>query len=457
MRVAYCVLRRGFALVRVIVLCAVLAACSSSDLASPSATAAPAKVMSPEQVLATTASTDCSGDAEPILVAPGWKVAWQKVFDNRIARPPVVDGSQMILVERSDARPATLKDTFLALDPQAGNLLWRVTDASNPVPYIARHMLSIKSSMKYWLLFIQYVNPDAQSTPPVVQYELVIDRQSGKVVFDSGLNVSGSASSLALTDEMLIDYYDGRGGVFAGPLLRRVDLPNGTPRWTNRWDARDSNGMFAINDSLLVFYQDGVHRYNALDGTLEITASLGIFPISNDVILQDNLAVARSQNLLDPTRTGLAVFDWQAFVQRWFVPVTYRYQQDSNAFWGDIPSITVTSDSVYLLDKQDNLLRLDLHTGEQLWQAASPGPQAMSRPVVMQDLVYALFADGTIRVFSVADGSPVGVVTRTPLWYRQSSDETRDFHDLIGGLGVADDMLIVTTGCRNVFALQREP
>ncbi len=464
MRIAYYVPRGGFALVRMIVLWAALAACSNSKLTSPSpqptaspVAASPTKVLSVEQILATTTSTDCSGDTEPIMVAPSWKLKWQKTFDNRIARPPTVDGSQMILVERADARPATMQDTLLAIDPQTGNLLWKIVDASNPVSYKARHVLSIKSSPKYWLLLIQYVKPDNMDTPNPVQYELVVDRQSGKVIYDSGANISGSASNLVIADDMLIDYYEGGQGVFASPFLRRIDLPNGTIDWMNRWDSRDSRGMFAINDSLLVFYHDTVHRYNAIDGTLGITASLGIYPIDNDVIIQDNLAVARSEYGLDPTLEGLAVFDLQAFARKWFVPVTYRYQKGSNAFWGDIPSITVTSDSVYLFDEQDTLLRFDLQTGQQLWKTSSPGPQAMSRPVVMQGLVYVLFADGTVRAFSEADGSPVSVVARTPLWYWKDTDETREWLDLIGGLDVADNMLIVTTGCRNVFALQRAP
>ena len=225
----------------------------------------------------------------------------------------------------------------------------------------------------------------------------------------------------------------------------------------NRWDERDSNGIFVVNDALLVFYRDSVHQYNPVDDTLGITASLGIYPIDNDVVIQDNSAVARSENLMHPDLEGLAVFDLQAFAQKWFVPITYRYQKGSNAFWGDIPSITVSSDSIYLFDKQDTLLRIDLQTGKQLWQTASPGPQAMSRPVVMQDLVYALFADGTIRAFSVTDGHSVVAVARTPLWYWKDTDETREFLDLVGGLDVAGDTLIVTTGCRNVFALQRGP
>ena len=223
-------MRKVYCVMCLIMLCAILAACSDSKVASPPprstaspAAVSPTKAINADQIVSATASTDCTGDAEQVAVAPGWKLAWQKTFDNRIARPPVVDGSQMILVERADARPATMRDTFWAMDSRNGNVLWKIADASNPISYKARHVLSIKSSPKYWLLLIQYVDPNAQSTPPVVQYELVIDRQSGKVVFDSGLNVSGSASNLALTDDMLIDYYDGRGGVFAGPFLRRID------------------------------------------------------------------------------------------------------------------------------------------------------------------------------------------------------------------------------------------
>jgi hypothetical protein len=69
--------------------------------------------------------------------------------------------------------------------------------------------------------------------------------------------------------------------------------------------------------------------------------------------------------------------------------------------------------------------------------------------------VYGLFADGAVRAFSVADGSPIGVVTQIPIWYRKSSDEIREFLSLDGGLGVSGDTLIVTTGCRSVYAIQR--
>ncbi len=392
------------------------------------------------------------------MIASGWKLAWQKVFDDRIARPPTVDGSQMLLVERADARPATLQDTFLAIDPRSGNLMWKIADASNPVPHKARYMLSIKSSPKYWLLLVQYVKPDGQSTPNPVQYELVVDRQSGRVVFDSGVSASGSAGAIAISDDALFDYYDGgQGGVFVGLVMRRVDLPAGTTRWMAPWDLRGPRGLFMVNDQLINFYETEVQHYNPIDGKLIKTAELDILPIYNDIFIQDQIAVARSESLAHPEKQGIQTFDLQNFTRKWFTKVSYRYQRDSNAFWGEIPSITVTPDSIYVFNARDTLLRLDLKTGNTLWATPSLGPEAMSRPVVMNGQAYGLFADGTIRAFSVADGSPVGIVARTPLWYWGGPDETRDFLDLIGGLGVADNTLIVTTGCRNVFALQREP
>ena len=78
----------------------------------------------------------------------------------------------------------------------------------------------------------------------------------------------------------------------------------------------------------------------------------------------------------------------------------------------------------------------------------------MSRPVVVHGLVYGFFADGTVRAFSEADGTSLGIAMKVPLWYRKWTDPD-EFLDLVGGLGVAGDTLIVTTGCRSVYAIQR--
>jgi outer membrane protein assembly factor BamB len=258
---------------------------------------------------------------------------------------------------------------------------------------------------------------------------------------------------MAISDDALYDSFSASQDMFGSPTLRRVDLPAGATRWTLPWDSRGSNGLSIFNNRLINFFENEVRQYSTLDGTPVATAEMGIYPIYSDVLIQDQTVVARSQNLLHPEKEGVQTFDLRDLTQKWFVEISYRHQKGSNAFWGDLPSIYVTPDSIYLFDKQDNLLRLDLQTGNTIWSTASPGPQAMSRPVVMNDQVYALFADGTVRSFSEEDGAPKGVVVRTPIWYRKDTDN-KAFRDLVGGLGVAGDKLIVTTGCRNVFAIQ---
>lgn len=78
----------------------------------------------------------------------------------------------------------------------------------------------------------------------------------------------------------------------------------------------------------------------------------------------------------------------------------------------------------------------------------------MSRPVAMQGVVYGFYADGTLRAFAEAGGAPMGVVIQVPLWYWTGTDN-KEWRDLVGGLGVTGDTLVLTTGCRSVYAVQQ--
>jgi outer membrane protein assembly factor BamB len=182
------------------------------------------------------------------------------------------------------------------------------------------------------------------------------------------------------------------------------------------------------------------------------TATLGATPIIGDVLIQDNLALVRSWYGYE----GVVSFDLETFELKWATAVPYLIENRSNTFLHGIPTMAVTPDSVYLFDAQDNLLRINLLTGKIIWTAPSSGVQAMSRPAANHGLVYGLFADGTLRAFSEVDGSSIGVVMKVPLWYWRSTD-TKEWRDLVGGLDIVDDTLIVTTGCHNVYAIQHEP
>jgi hypothetical protein len=378
---------------------------------------------------------------------------WQKVFDDPIARPPLVDGSQAVLVERADPDPRSMKDIALIVDVQSGAVQWKIVDAKQPIPFVSRQVEGVKASQKYWLFFIRYLKPEGMPNPPALQYELVVDKQSGHVVYDSGPNMTGSAMTTAISDEALFDNYGSEPGVFAYEYMRRVDLSFGAVRWMHVWDSRGTSEMFAVNGSLYVF-ADNIERYDLMDGKLTASTNFDLRPILGDLILKDQWVIMRSEDFMSPQKEGVDIFDMQSFSPLWHAHVDFLPDKGSNAFWGNIPSMTVTPDSIYLFDKQDTLLRLDLQTGKQNWQAPSPGPQAMSRPVAASGLVYGFFADGTVRAFSEADGTQLGIAMKVPLWYLTRTD-TREWRDLVGGLGVSGDTLIVTTGCRSVYAIQR--
>ncbi|MBI5567160.1 MAG: hypothetical protein HY870_19840 [Chloroflexi bacterium] len=247
------VMRGAWCVIRMIVVGAALSACSSSvALPTTQPGSTPSVVVSqtptPISVQPTLEpmGTVCSGDAEPPTVASGWRLLWQKVFEHPIARPPVVDGGQMLLIERADARPKTLQDTILAVEPQTGGIQWNYSDAKDPIPHVARDVLSIQYSPKYWLLLLWYLNPEGAPNPLSMKYEIVVDRQSGKVIYDSGANATGSATTVAISDEALFDHYSNSGGVFAYEYMRRIDLSFGAVRWMQVWGARGSRGMAVV-------------------------------------------------------------------------------------------------------------------------------------------------------------------------------------------------------------------
>jgi hypothetical protein len=101
-------------------------------------------------------------------------------------------------------------------------------------------------------------------------------------------------------------------------------------------------------------------------------------------------------------------------------------------------------------------MRIDLLTGKVIWTTPSFGIEAMSRPMAMQGVVYGFYADGTLRAFTESNGSSMGTVMRVPLWYWKGTDN-KEWRDLVGGLGGAGDTLVLTTGCRTVYAIQRGP
>ncbi len=434
------------AFIALLLWCIGLTACAPLEA---SASVRPAIVASPEPsqtstlkptlVSADEVEAACVRDAQRPIIAPGWKLLWQQKFEQPIARPPMVDGPQMLLISRSYPDIHLPKDTVLAVNPQTSEVEWQLSDVSQPVAGLNMAVLGIQYSHKYWLLLVQYYDSTAH-------FELVIDRRSGTVIYDSGVLIDAPVSGTTISDDVLLGRY-GYG------YMRRIDLPAGTVRWTYPWkgESRGLSGVFVVNNWLYAFdYWGMVTRYDPENATGQESTSFGVVPLShNDVYIHDGSAIVRSQE-------SVIRFNLQTLSPMWTSAFSHSIGGDSNAFWGDPPSMTVSADSIYLFDAQGNLMKVDLVTGRTVWTVPAPGPEAMARPVVMQGRVYGFFSDGSVRAFSEADGRSAGIVMTIPLWYHRYDAPTQ-FRDLVGGLGVSGETLIVTTGCRTVYAIQRAP
>lgn len=427
---------RKIGLILAFALCVELAACSISNM----------QVRNPSQFqvpkTAAASNQDCAGDTVSPSLAPGWNLRWQRTFEHAIARPPIVSGSQILLIERADPTAMALKDTIVVLDPLTGSTQWQFAGITDTLSYNARKVTNIYPSTKYWFAVVQYASDEFSNS---FDDELVLERQSAHVIYDNRVALSGGWKTI-ISDEAL---YDDNGYGY----MRRFDLPSGTLRWERPWaNTNGARGLFPANSWLYYFnYNENVYRYDPLSGQRVATATLGLSPQQRDTQIVDQLALMRSWD------NKVGVFDLESLLPRWVTEVSDRADKGSNAFLQNAPtisSIAYTPTALYLFDANNNLLRLDLTTGQVVWRTPIEGVEPMSRPAVAQGLVYGFFFDGTLRVFSESNGQPAGIVMQVPLWYLPD-DKPGEFLDLYGGLSVAGDIVIVTTGCRSVYAIQR--
>ncbi len=413
---------------------ALLAGCTipASSIRNVQATFTPTHI---PEITPSASDGNCLGDSNQPNIASGWKLLWQKTFELPIARPPVANGTQLFVLERSDV-PSTgipYSDTLWALNSETSDVQWKFGESQTP-----RQVMLFKLSPKYVASVIRKLT-DSDS-PPIRESTTIIERESGRILL-SDLEIPE-----ALSDEAL--YYRS-----FGRALNRIDLPTGAVRWYTR-DAAESVGyLFADhNDLYAIGYDGNVYHYNATTGNRIASGTLGPIPAAGDLVVRGELAIVRSWHGFE----GVTAFDLHTLKLRWATPVSYLFFRKSNAFGRDWPTFSATPEAVYLYDTQNRLLRIDLKTGQILWSTSSVGVQPMSAPVAVEDMLYGLFADGTVRAFSVTDGSSIGIVMKVPLWYWQWTDDAQDWRDRFGGLAQVGNTLIVTTGCRSVYSIQRD-
>ncbi len=432
-----------------IALCIQLVACAdtrTSFTTQPTSAAGnyaqPQVLSSPKPLEGTSnaSSAMCNGDTTPPILFSGWKLIWQRAFDQPIARPPEIGDAQLILIERADPFPGEFRDTLWLLDPRTGATRWRFYDDTEDAARPVRWIRSLRTSPKYIALHIQHQDEGLFSSNPPLGYLVILDRASGHLIYKTQTDIR----EMTISNDAL--YYRGGDG-----YLRRIDLPTSIERWRQSGSSHTLERLFNIDPWLYSIGDDqSIHQYDSLDGSQIATATLELVPNLADALVQNQSVSVRSSYGYQ----RVALFDLEHFISKWNIQVSYRDVKRSNAFGGYIPSMALTTDSIYLFDAQDRLLRIGLSTGNIIWSTPSPGYEAMSRPVIADSSLYVLFADGTLQAISKADGSRAGIVMKAPLWYRIQGSSIPE-RDVVGGVGAAGDVLIITTGCRSVYAIQR--
>ncbi len=114
---------------------------------------------------------------------------------------------------------------------------------------------------------------------------------------------------------------------------------------------------------------------------------------------------------------------------------------------------TVSEGRAFVTDSEDILYALDAATGELLWDFQPAAPDFFTikgggQPLVVGEMVYCGFADGTLRAFLADSGDEA--------WVADLGDETEEFGDVDVPIFLDGDRLIATSHAGGVYAIERE-
>lgn len=379
---------------------------------------------------------ECAGDEQAPKLSPGWRLIWQHTFDNPLALPPIIDGSQVALLERVDPIPNQYKDVVWMLDAATPAMQWRFDSSA------ALDLTDHWSELTAWSP--KYFAIDVNDAHAPRQFVIVFDRITGRVVYQAQMQ----ALEMAISDDALFFRSGER-------RLYRFDLPSGKQRWKDsRTDLKQ--GLHPAGEWLYAFVGRispqrslNILKYDADSGAL--VNSVEVAPVS-EVMAKDSKGVGRS------SIGTIAFYDLSTLTMVWQTNLEGQFpsMSDSNAFGDDPSRVTLTQDAVYLFDAKHRLVKIALADGKIAWTVPFSDVEPMSKPAALAGIVYGFFSDGSVRAFSDADGAQLGNVMKVPLWYWRREDP-KPFRNLVGGVGVANDTLIVTTGCRSIYAIQRVP
>ncbi len=425
-------LRYALSAIALVALACLNASCTSSaSVRRATQTSTP---VSPTSSDHKSAVPECAGDEQSPTLSPGWKLVWQHNFDNPLALPPISDGSQVALIERADPIPNLYKDTVWMLDASTSKVQWHF-DGSAALD-LTDHWIDLTAwSPKYFAMVVH------DSHAPR-EFVIVFDRPTGQIVYQGQMQ----ALEMAISDDALF-YRSGERRLY------RIDLPSGQQRWKDSRTDYFWQGLYPAGEWLYAFV--GISGKQSSLNILKYKADSGVLINSVEVNPASEVIASGSTGVGRANAGYIALYDLSALTTVWQTNFEGQYpiRNDSNAFWDNPSRVTLTQNAVYLFDAKHSLVKIALTDGRIAWTVPISDVEPMSKPAALAGVVYGFFSDGTVRAFSEVDGAQLGNVMKVPLWY-WTSEDSKPFRNLVGGVGVANDTLIVTTGCRSVYAIQ---
>ena len=222
------------------------------------------------------------------------------------------------------------------------------------------------------------------------QQLVLLDNQNGQTLWQTEYSQFYSATSL-VADEDNVYLTEERH-------IHTYSLLNGQQLWETKVKGTHRGHYLYLGNGLLYEYEsparDGniVRRFDPKTGEKLETEILPVNELFIQALLE-NIYLGSADKQLWAVERGTNEILWK-LPRRWV----------------DVKTPPVMVDDYLILTNDWVLLVLNPETGEVLWQQ----PDIESNPIVLDNVVYVIATDGSIRAYNLTDGQEVGRIQMAP-------------------------------------------
>lgn len=353
-------------------------------------------------------------------------IHWQHQVDHGVARPPIVGAATVVVIDRNwEAHESIVgpeyqnlgPDTLYALDLDSGTLKWKVSEIDNGADSWYVDLQSISAN---------YYTFTGQSDGNPERRLKVIQLDSGQEVFQLQLGTFETLSELAVSDTIV--FFNKTGVVQAHSLV------SGQPLWSDppssgRW--RGGLAYDPASDSLIMTHAEATKR-NPMNGNIIQSVPF------------EAVGFTTADIILWGTEQELQLFDWHGTL----------LSSHAVAFDKPLWPPAVDKDKLYILDQNFKLHELSIRAGQMTtWSLTNDGAEPITPATILNQRVYWLASDGTLRSLNPADGNETILLKSNVLRY-EGNIPGGFLEHYWPGVTAYPEGLLVAFGCRTVIAVQ---